>query len=170
MMPKTHSNIALVGMPGSGKSTVGVSLAKRLSRDFVDTDLLIERSQGRKLQHILDMDGYGELRRIEEDILLDLQVQNHIIATGGSVVYSQPGMIHLKSISTIVFLDVELSALRSRIKNWDSRGIAKRPEQSFEDLFRERHELYSRYADVTIEGAGLSKEDVCNRVILETQG
>ena len=167
LMLKTHTNIALVGMPGSGKSTVGVILAKELSREFVDTDSLIESSQGRKLQHIVDTDGYAELRRIEEDILLDLQVQNHIIATGGSVVYSQRGMIHLKSISTIVFLNLGLSDLRSRIHNWDSRGIAKRPEQSFEDLFCERHELYTRYADVTIDCKDLSREDVCRRVIQE---
>lgn len=169
MTPEIRSNIALVGMPGSGKSTVGLILAKELSREFVDTDSLIERSQGRKLQHILDLDGYAELRRIEEGILLDLHVQNHIIATGGSVVYSSRGMTHLKSISTIVFLNLGLSDLRSRIQNWGSRGIAKRPEQSFEDLFLERHELYTRYADITIDGTGLSKEDVCKRVILETK-
>ncbi|APG28115.1 shikimate kinase [Syntrophotalea acetylenivorans] len=165
MTMEKRSNIALVGMPGSGKSTVGLILAEELSRDFVDTDSLIESSQGRKLQHIVDMDGYAELRRIEENILLDLHVQNHIIATGGSVVYSQRGMTHLQSISIIVFLNVELSDLRSRIHNYDSRGIAKRPEQSFEDLFRERFELYTRYADITIDGAGLSKEEVCNRVL-----
>ena len=167
MTLEIRSNLALVGMPGSGKSTVGLILADELSRKFVDTDSLIESSQGRKLQHIVDTDGYRELRRIEEDILLDLHVQNHIIATGGSVVYSERGMVHLKSISTIVFLNVELSALRARIHNYDSRGIAKRPEQSLEDLFRERHELYTRYADITIDGAGLSKEDVCEKVIQE---
>jgi len=168
-MSETRSNIALVGMPGSGKSTVGSILAEELSREFVDTDSLIEKSQGRKLQHIVDMDGYRELRRIEEAILLDLQLQNHIIATGGSVVYSQRGMAHLKSISSIVFLNVEQSALRARIHNYDSRGIAKRPEQSFEDLFRERFELYTKYADVTIDCTDLTKEDVCTRVIRETK-
>ena len=168
MMSEIRSNIALVGMPGSGKSTVGLMLAEELSRKFVDTDLLIERSQGRKLQQIVDIDGYRELRRIEEAILLGLQLQNHIIATGGSVVYSQRGMDHLKTISTIVFLNLGLSDLRSRIQNWDSRGIVKRPDQSFEDLFRERFELYTRYADVTIDGAGLSREEVCKRILQET--
>lgn len=167
-MTETPSNIALIGMPGSGKSTVGRLLAQELSRQFVDTDALIERAQGRTLQQIVDRGGDAALRRVEEAVLLDLHVRNRIIATGGSVVYCARGMAHLKAISTVVFLNVELNTLRARIHNWGSRGIAIRPEQSFEDLFGERFELYSRYADITLDCTELTAMEVCKNIIRAT--
>ena len=96
-MVQNQSNIVLIGMPGSGKSTVGIILAKMISRDFVDTDVIIQISQGRNLQDIVNMEGHMVLRQIEEDILLSLKCFNHVIATGGSVVYSHPAMKYLKS-------------------------------------------------------------------------
>src|SRR5512139_586368 len=108
MMTQTLSNLVLIGMPGAGKSTVGVILAKQTSREFVDTDLLIQTLQERTLQDIVDTDGYAVLRKIEEDVLLGLSVQNHVIATGGSAVYSDRAMAHLKSGGLVIFLDVDL--------------------------------------------------------------
>ncbi len=168
-MKRTPSNLVLIGMPGSGKSTVGVILAKRTGRDFVDTDLLIQKSEGRTLQDIVDTDGYVALRRIEERILLGLCVRNHVIATGGSAVYSDRAMVHLKAESCIIFLDADLALLESRIPDYSTRGLAKRPDQSFAELFEERRDLYIKFANVTIRCAGLTQEDVCAR-IMEREG
>ncbi len=155
-------------MPGAGKSTVGVILAKQTSRGFVDTDVLIQTSQGRTLQDIVDTDGYLALRKIEEDILLGLSLHGHVIATGGSAVYSAPAMCYLKSDGLIVFLDVDLAALESRVHDFRTRGLAKLPDQSFADLFQERFSLYTKYADITIKSAGLTQEVVCAKIIEET--
>jgi shikimate kinase len=159
------SNIVLIGMPGAGKSTVGVILAKRTSRDFIDTDVLIQIAQGRLLQNIVDTEGYMALRRIEEDILLGLNCYNHVIATGGSAVYSPVAMEHLRSNGIVVFLDVDLSTLESRVRDFDTRGLAKRPDQSLSELFKERIILYRKYADVTVDCADLSQEEVCAQII-----
>jgi shikimate kinase len=152
-------------MPGAGKSTVGVILAKLTSRDFIDTDVLIQISQGRLLQDIVDTEGYMALRGIEEDILLGLHCYNHVISTGGSVVYSDAAMEHLKSSGIVVFLDVDLPTLESRVYDFDTRGLAKRPDQSLSELFEERVILYRKYADVTVGCAGLSQEEVCAQII-----
>jgi shikimate kinase len=157
-------------MPGAGKSTVGVILAKQTSRGFIDTDVLIQTSHGRTLQHIVDNDGYAALRKIEEDILTGLSLQNHVIATGGSAAYSDRAMTHLKSDGVTIFLDVDRATLESRIPDFSTRGIAKRPDQSFDELFDERHVLYTKYADLTIKCAGLNQEDVCTRIIQELAG
>jgi shikimate kinase len=159
------SNIVLIGMPGAGKSTVGIILAKLTSRDFIDTDVLIQISQGRFLQNIVDAEGHMALRRIEEDILLGLNCCNHVIATGGSAVYSHVAMEHLKSNGIVVFLDVDLSTLESRVHDFDTRGLAKRPDQSFSDLFKERIILYRKYADITVDCVDLSQEEVCAQIM-----
>lgn len=159
------SNLVLIGMPGSGKSTVGVLLAKQTSRDFVDTDILIQNAERQSLQSILDSRGYLALREIEERILCGLNCTNHVIATGGSAVYSRSAMEHLAKDGLIVFLQVALQVLEARDLGLATRGIAKRPDQSFADLYEERCALYSRYAQVVIDCSGLSHEKVCARVI-----
>ncbi len=164
---KTPNNIVLIGMPGAGKSTVGVLLAKLTSRGFVDTDIIIQTTQGRSLQSIVDADGYLALRRIEEDILISLDCHNHVIATGGSAVYSNAAMEKLKSSGIIVFLKVDINTIEQRIRDFMTRGLAKRPDQSLQDLFAERSVLYNRHADVTVECIGLTPEDVCARIIHE---
>ena len=154
-------------MPGSGKSTVGVILAKKTSRDFVDTDVLIQTSQKRTLQDIVDTDGYAVLRKIEEEALLGLFMQNHVIATGGSAVYSDQAMTRLKSDGILIFLDVDLATLESRVRDFSTRGIARRPDQSFAELFDERFALYTKHADITIKCDGMTQEQVCERLIEE---
>jgi shikimate kinase len=164
-MTQTRSNLILIGMPGAGKSTVGVILAKLTSRHFVDTDVLIQTSHERTLQDIVDINGYTFLRNIEEDILLGLTVKNCVIATGGSAVYSDSAMAHLKSTGLVVFLDVDIHTLESRIQDFSMRGLAKRPDQDFADLFHERFVLYRKYADITIKSANLTQEEVCARIM-----
>ena len=163
--PTDTGNLVLIGMPGSGKSTVGVLLAKRLGLGFVDTDLLIQEEAGRTLQEIVDQDGYEALRRIEEQVLLKLDVRHKVISTGGSAVYSARAMEHLKKHGTVVFLDIPLELVIQRIGDHSMRGISRRPDQSLEALFQERFELYRRYADLTIRGEGLNQEEVCDEVV-----
>ena len=154
------SNIVLIGMPGAGKSTIGVILAKQTSRDFIDTDVLIQLTEGRTLQQIVDAEGHLELRRIEESVLLSLNCGNSVIATGGSAVYSSLAMEHLKSNGVAVYLQVSIEELRKRLTNFETRGIARRPDQSFDDLYREREVLYQRYADMTIDCAHKTQEEI----------
>ena len=154
-------------MPGSGKSTVGVILAKLTSRNFVDTDVLIQVSQGRPLQDIVDITGHMSLRKVEETVLLSLNCRNHVIATGGSAAYSHAAMKHLKSDGVIVFLNVDLTTLASRVRDFNTRGLAKRPDQSFADLFEERFMLYTKHADITVENSTLTQEEVCEKIINE---
>jgi len=164
-MPKLPTNIVLIGMPGAGKSTLGVILAKRTSRAFVDTDLLIQNTQHKTLQNIINNKGYIALRKIEEDVLLNLDTQNTVIATGGSAVYSASAMAHLKKNGKVIFLDVRLPLLLKRIGDFSERGIAMDTHQSFSDLFEERSALYRQFADVRIDCAEYSQEEICSEVI-----
>jgi len=164
-MIEKSGNIVLIGMPGSGKSTAGAILAKMASRSFVDTDVLIEAKEGRTLQMIVDQDGYLSLRAIEERVLLDLNCRGHVIATGGSAVYSQAAMEHLRKHGVIVFLDMDLDTLKARVPDFGARGLAKRPDQSVSDLFAERYALYRQYADITVDCGVCGHEEVCARII-----
>jgi len=157
-------NVVLIGMPGSGKSTVGVILAKRLAFDFVDTDLLIQQADGRPLQRIVDEDGYLALRAVEERVISALTCRETVIATGGSAPYSELAMRHLGRFGTIVFLDVDLATITRRIGDYATRGLAKRPEQTLADLFVERRELYTRYADLTVAAAQPGQEAVAEEI------
>lgn len=154
-------NIILVGMPGAGKSTIGVLLAKRAAFDFVDADVNIQLKTGESLQETMDRDGYMALRAVEEEVLLDFNCDKTVIATGGSAVYSAPGMEHLKKNGIVVFIQTDLSELKKRVKNYESRGIARHPDQSFQDLFDERDKLYRKYADIiTVSRQGNQDEMV----------
>ena len=165
----SKSNVVLIGMPGSGKSTVGVILAKMLAKNFIDTDLLIQLAENRTLQEIVDSEGHMELRHIEERVLAAVNHRHHVIATGGSAAYSEKAMIHLRQNGIIVFLNADLACLRSRIQNYETRGLAKRPDQTFADLFEERYQLYTRYADITVDCSQLSQEQVCRKIMDELE-
>jgi shikimate kinase len=154
-------------MPGSGKSTVGVILAKQTARGFIDTDVIIQTLHGRSLQDIVDHDGYVALRRIEEEVLVGLSLRNHVIATGGSAVYSDAAMSRLRSEGTVVFLDVDLPILEARVHDPETRGLAKSPDQSFADLYEERLPLYMKHADVVVRCVRLTHERVSARIVQE---
>jgi len=160
-----RTNVVLIGMPGAGKSTVGVLLAKETARGFVDTDLAIQEVEGRTLQDILDAEGYLALRAIEERVLLALRPEHQVVATGGSAVYSAPAMDHLRASGVVVYLDVAPDVLLGRIHNFGTRGIARRPDQSWNDLFAERTALYRRHADLVIPCGEEGHEAVCARII-----
>ena len=145
-------------MPGAGKSTVGIILAKNLGLGFIDTDVLIQINQQKTLQQIVDETGHLNLRAVEEKEILKLNINNHVIATGGSAAYSEKAMAHLSSISRIVFLEASLEQIKKRIHNFDTRGIAKNKGQTLEDLFKERQVLYTKYADITIDCSQLDQE------------
>ena len=164
-MKEHKTNIVLIGMPGSGKSTVGVILAKMLAKSYLDTDILIQNREMRTLQDIVDREGHMALRRVEERVLLDVDCRDTVIATGGSAAYSEPAMRHLQDIGTVVFLHTELDTLQRRVGNYHTRGLAKRPEQSFEDLFAERLQLYRRYAEVVVETSLLSQDEVSELIM-----
>jgi len=154
------SNLTLIGMPGAGKSTIGIILAKNLSMGFIDTDILIQINQQKSLQQILDQSGHLHLRAIEAGEILKLNVLGQVIATGGSAAYSDTAMTHLQGISTVVFLEVSFAEINRRIRNFASRGIAKAAHQTFRELFDERQVLYNKYAELTIPCDELDQEAV----------
>jgi len=152
--------MTLIGMPGSGKSTIGIVLAKNMSFGFIDTDVLIQINRQKSLQEIMNETDYLNLRKIEEEEILKINIRNHVIATGGSAVYSEKAMKHLQGISVIIFLKVALEEIRQRIHNFETRGIAKHKDQTFMDLFRERQILYDRYAELTVDCKGYTQEEI----------
>lgn len=143
-------NLILIGMPGSGKSTVGVLLAKALGFDFLDTDLLIQRRAGRRLQEILDQDGIDAFLQLEAEVLSSITCQRTVIATGGSAVLEPAAMHWLSGAGRVCYLEAPLETLRQRISNLDSRGIAFGPGQTLDDIYRQRVPLYARWAQDTI--------------------
>lgn len=165
MVEPVGNSLILVGMPGSGKSTVGLLLAKELVKSFVDTDILIQTREGKTLQDIIYDHGYQYLREAEEQVLLECQYLNHVIATGGSVVYSDAGMKHLKQSGRVVFLDVPLEELERRVHNFPTRGIACPPDQSLAQVFDERRALYQKYADITIDCGSKAQDEVVSEII-----
>ena len=165
-----NNNITLIGMPGAGKSTTGIILAKNCGLGFIDTDVLIQINQQRTLQQILDESSYRELRNIEEKEILKLNIENHVIATGGSAVYSEKAMNHLLSISTVVFIEVTIEQVQRRILNFSTRGIAKAKDQSLEELFLERQRLYKRYAQITVDGNTVPQEGLAIEIAAKLSG
>lgn len=157
--------VTLIGMPGAGKSTIGVLLSKELGLGFIDSDVEIQVRERRILQEILDVDGYLELRRIEESVLLGIDPSDIVLATGGSAVYSADALGHLARHSHIVYLQASADALRARIHNYETRGIARRPDQSFAELFSERTALYERYAEITVGVDALTPGDVVAQIV-----
>ena len=154
------TNIILIGMPGAGKSTVGVILAKRLGFHFMDTDLLIQAQEKRRLQQIIDKQGLQKFRQIEEQTLLTLNTQHCVIATGGSAIYSTEGIQALGVNGYIIYIDVPLAILSQRIADMGQRGLVIDKDQTFEQLFQERTPLYQHHADLTVATMDLSAEQV----------
>jgi shikimate kinase len=157
--------ISLIGMPGAGKSTVGVLLAKMAGLGFRDTDLDIQLHAKATLQEILEREGHLSLRAIEEEILLQIPLSNSVISTGGSVVYSEAAMTRLASAGSIIYLKSDFDTLEQRVASTPNRGIASDVGQSFAEIFAERIPLYQRYADITIDTVRFTAEEVAVRVL-----
>lgn len=152
-------NIILIGMPGAGKSTLGVLLAKAMGKLFVDTDIIIQQKTKRLLQDIIDNDGTDAFLKLEEDILLTVDEENTVIATGGSAVYSEKAMEHFKQNGKIVYLHVDFAEIEKRVTNITTRGIVLKNGKSLADAFDERKPLYDKYADVVIDCTGSTIEN-----------
>lgn len=152
-------------MPGSGKSTVGVLLAKMMGYGFVDTDLLIQHFEGKKLYEILRDKGNDYFSEIENKIISGVQARQTVIATGGSAVFGREAMEHLSSIGTVVYLKVSLRELRRRVKNFSTRGIMMKNGQTLDDIFTERSPLYEKYADITVNCTGGSLQKNAEKII-----
>jgi shikimate kinase len=159
------SNIVLIGMPAVGKSTIGVLLAKATSRDFIDTDVFIQAQEGRSLQEIIDRQGLEIFCRIEEHHVLSLSCRGMVIATGGSVVYSDAAMTHLKSCGILVHLVLDLPAIQKRLTNLDSRGLVMAPGETIDRLYEERLPLYQKYAHITVDCAGKTHEGIVGEIM-----
>lgn len=154
-------------MAGCGKSSVGRLLAQKFGQPFIDTDDLIVESQKRPLQEIIDTEGPIGFKRIEEAILMRVDVRNHIIATGGSSIYSVSGMENLKKNGVFILLQASMDVLKKRVGNAAERGLVRQPNQSFEDLYTERKPLYEQYAEIIVVCSHLDKEGVCRKIIEE---
>lgn len=158
------SSIVLIGMPGSGKSTIGVMLAKQLGLGFIDTDILIQRREDRTLQELLGDVGYLGLREIEQQILVDNTFNNMVVSTGGSAVYSEKGMQNLKQVGQVVYLKASTDKLAKRVGNLSHRGVAAPSNMTFKEIAAEREPLYERYADLIIYTDGLNVNETLDLV------
>lgn len=158
-------NLILIGMPACGKSTMGVVLAKTLRMSFVDTDLLIQEEENEKLQNIIDKRGMQEFLAVEEKVLSSVNVENSVVSTGGSAVYSDKAMKHLKENGTVVYIKLSLEEIERRLNNIKTRGIAMKPGETLADLYALRVPLYEKYADITVETEGFSIEESIEALI-----
>lgn len=159
------NNIILIGMPGAGKSTVGVILAKVLGLQFVDSDLVIQKAEGKLLKEIIAEVGTEGFIEVENRVNAGLDVTDSVIATGGSVVYGKEAMEHLKAIGTVVYLALPYEEISKRLRDIKGRGVVLRAGQTLKDLYEERTLLYEQYADIQIDETGLNVEETINAIL-----
>ncbi|MGI6030650.1 MAG: shikimate kinase [Eubacteriales bacterium] len=157
-------NVVLIGMPGCGKSTIGVVLAKTMGYRFLDTDIVIQEMQHRKLQEIMDADGVEFLLQAEEEAILSTQCSETVIATGGSAVFSQKSMNHLKENGVAVYLQLPYETVEQRLSNLATRGVAGSGTMTLREIYDMRTPLYSRYADVVIDCRNKGIEEIAQEV------
>ena len=162
-MPK--SNIVLIGMPGVGKSTIGVILAKVLGYQFIDTDLVIQKEKGKLLKDIIAKVGPEGFIEVENRINASIEAENSIIATGGSVIYGRKAMEHLSTIGTIIYLSLPFEELEKRLSDIKGRGVVLKEGQTLKDLYYERTPLYEKYADIVIDEKGLNVEETIDKIL-----
>ena len=162
-MPK--SNIVLIGMPGVGKSTIGVILAKVLGYQFIDTDLVIQKEEGKLLKDIIAKVGPEGFIEVENRINASIEAENSIIATGGSVIYGRKAMEHLSTIGTIIYLSLPFDELEKRLSDIKGRGVVLKEGQTLKDLYYERTPLYEKYADIVIDEKGLNVEETIDKIL-----
>ena len=163
MEPKR--NVVLIGMPAVGKSTIGVLLAKALGYLFVDTDLIIQAGEGVTLQEIIDKKGLAFFRGVEERYICSLDCHCHVIATGGSAVYSTKAMAHLGENGLIVHLDIDLESLEQRLADIGNRGVVMDPGQTIGDLYNKRRPLYLQYGRIAVHCQDLSPDQIVGRIM-----
>lgn len=163
-MIKIKENLALIGMPAVGKSTVGVLLAKKLGVAFQDTDILIQTRERMSLARIIEAKGLQGFLDIEAKHLMSLACTRHVIATGGSVIYREEAMAHLSGIATIVYLSVDLETLMTRLSDLVARGVAIDPDRGVGDLYKERTPLYDKFCDIKIDCGRLTAAEVVTAV------
>lgn len=161
-MKKT--NIILIGMPGAGKSTVGVVLAKKLGYAFVDADLVIQSREGKLLHEIISERGVDGFWKVEESVGESIETRRTVIATGGSAVYGPKAMAHYRQIGMIIYLSLPLDAVRERLGDLDERGVTLREGQDLAGLYEERVPLYEKYADCTVDCEGLSIREIVEKI------
>lgn len=158
-------NIIFIGMPASGKSTVGVVIAKRLGYDFIDTDLLIQKQENRLLKEIIADVGNEGFLAIENQVNREVEAERAVISPGGSVIYCKEAMEHFKAIGTVVYLQVSFETINRRISNAKNRGVVLKEGQTLRDLYEERTTLFEKYADYIVSEEGLSLEETIDKVL-----
>ncbi len=158
-------NIILIGMPGAGKSTVGIVLAKALGYKFIDTDLVIQEDQGMVLQNIIEKYGNKGFNTIENNIISSIKTDKSVIATGGSAVYGTEAMNNLKSSGNILYLELPFNEIKNRLGNLEKRGVSIEKGQTLETLYNERIPLYEKYSDLTIHCHKLQIREIINTII-----
>ena len=158
-------NIVLIGMPGSGKSTVGLILAKVLGYSFIDSDLLIQKAEKKLLKEIIAREGQEGFLKIENRVNASIETEKSVIATGGSVVYCQEAMEHLKEIGTVIYLQLDYPILRRRLGNLIGRGVVLKEGQTLKDLYEERVPLYEKYADYIIDEKKTNAEGTLQKIL-----
>jgi shikimate kinase len=164
-MMKTNKNIALIGMPAAGKSSIGRLLAEKLDFEFIDSDDLIQCGEGQTLAEIIYDKGLARFLEIEENHIIGITPERHVIATGGSAVYSKKAMDHLSRTCTVLYLFIDLPGLLTRLSDITSRGVAIKPGKTIEDLYAERTPLYDQYCDIRIDCSSLTLEQVVERAV-----
>lgn len=158
-------NIILIGMPGAGKSTVGVVLAKKLGFSFLDSDLLIQEREKMLLHEIIEQKGLERFNHIEDEVNASIETMHTVIATGGSVVYGEKAMLHLKSIGKVIYLKLDCEELGQRLGDLEKRGVSIRPGMTLKELYRERTPLYEKYADSTVDCSGKSIREIVHEIV-----
>ena len=158
-------NIVLIGMPGSGKSTVGVILAKVLGYTFIDSDLLIQKAEKKLLKDIIAREGQEGFLRIENRVNASIETENSVIATGGSVVYCEEAMKHLQEIGTVIYLKLDYQILKKRLSNLIGRGVVLKDGQTLEDLYKERVPLYEKYGEYIIDEKNTDAEGTLQKIL-----
>uniref|UniRef100_I5ATV1 Shikimate kinase n=1 Tax=Eubacterium cellulosolvens (strain ATCC 43171 / JCM 9499 / 6) TaxID=633697 RepID=I5ATV1_EUBC6 len=157
-------NIVLIGMPGVGKSTIGVILAKELGFEFMDSDLLIQKQEKKLLKEIIEQEGTDGFLRIEDQVNASIDAEKAVIATGGSAVYGEKAMEHLKEIATVIYLKLPFGELEKRLGNLHNRGVVLRDGQTLRDIYNERSVLYEKYADIIIDETGKDIEETLSQI------
>lgn len=161
-----NNNIILIGMPGAGKSTIGVVLAKKLGYEFIDSDIVIQNKYKKILQELINEHGIDGFEKIENDVNKNLNTKNSVIATGGSAIYGKEAMEHFDSIGTVIYLNLPYEEIEQRLGNLEERGVTIKKGQTLKDLYNERTPLYKKYANVIIDCQGKTIREIVEEIFV----